>query len=105
MKIQTHQLVIPAKAGTQEKVEKKSPFHINWEKIVLFQPPDWVPAFAGMTNWGNINAYITSNLRILRNGKMTTGVAPMRISCIEWLYVNGLNKTITVPTSQQIFIG
>jgi hypothetical protein len=52
MKIQTSQFVIPAKAGTQEKVEKKRLFHINWEKIVLFQRPDWVPAFAGMTTGG-----------------------------------------------------
>jgi hypothetical protein len=45
MKIQTPQFVIPAKAGTQEKVEKKKPSHINWGKIVLFQRSDWVPAF------------------------------------------------------------
>ena len=49
MKIQIPQFVIPAKAGTQEKVEKKRPLSINWEKILLFQRSDWVPAFAGMT--------------------------------------------------------
>jgi hypothetical protein len=49
MKIQTPQFVIPAKAGTQEKVEKKKLSRINWKKTVLFQRSDWVPAFAGMT--------------------------------------------------------
>jgi hypothetical protein len=63
MKIQTLQFVILAKEGTQEKVEKKRPISYKLEKIVLFQMPDWVPAFAGMTNWGNSSAYITSNSR------------------------------------------
>ena len=57
------QFVIPAKAGTQKMVEKKIPFHINWEKIVFFQRLDWIPAFAGMTNWGGTSAYITLNSR------------------------------------------
>jgi|JI6StandDraft_1071083.scaffolds.fasta_scaffold550327_2 hypothetical protein len=61
MKIQTHQLVIPAKAGTQEKVEKKRPISHELEKIVLFQMPDWVPAFAGMTTGGNASANIKLN--------------------------------------------
>ncbi|MBP9692548.1 MAG: hypothetical protein KBD90_04365 [Alphaproteobacteria bacterium] len=60
MKIQTSQFVIPAKAGTQEKVEKKKLSHINWGKIVLFQRPVWVPAFAGMTAGGETCAYFTS---------------------------------------------
>jgi hypothetical protein len=66
MKTQTHPRVIPAKAGTQEKVEKKKPLSIHWEKIVLFQRPDWVPAFAGMTTWGNASAYVTSKVHSKR---------------------------------------
>jgi hypothetical protein len=61
MKIQTSQFVIPAKAGTQEKVEKKRSISYKLRKIVLFQNSDWVPAFAGMTNWGSLCAHITSN--------------------------------------------
>ena len=56
-------LVIPAKAGIQEKVEKKRPSRINWKKIFLFQKLDWIPAFAGMTNWENASGHITSNSR------------------------------------------
>ncbi len=61
MKIQTSQLVIPAKARNQEKVEKKEPFRINWEKIVLVRWQAWVPAFAGMTIGGGTCAYPTLN--------------------------------------------
>jgi hypothetical protein len=61
MKMQNPPLVIPAKAGTQEKVGKKRLSHINWEKIVLFQKTGGVPAFAGMTIGGKTCAYLTSN--------------------------------------------
>ena len=84
MKIQTPQFVIPAKAGTQEKVEKKRPISYKLEKIIFFQWPGWVPAFAGMTNWGNVSAYITSNLRLLRNGKNDNG---------DGTYVHILHRT------------
>ncbi|MBP9682753.1 MAG: hypothetical protein KBD76_15225 [Bacteriovorax sp.] len=66
MKIQTPQFVIPAKAGTQEKAEKKRPISYKLEKIVLFQTSDWVSAFARMMNWGNASAYIMSNSRYVR---------------------------------------
>ena len=69
MKIQTQQFVIPAKAGTQEKVEKKRPISYKLEKIILFQWTFWVPAFAGMTTGGNVGAYITLNSRYIQ--KMT----------------------------------
>ena len=80
MKIQNHQVVIPAKAGTQEKVEKKRPLSINWEKILLFQRSDWVPAFAGMTTGGEtcvcllsdfsyINFFLFKHLSKLMDGK------------------------------------
>jgi hypothetical protein len=65
MKIQISQFVIPAKAGTQEKVKKKRPISYKLEKIVLFQRTHWAPAFAGMTTRGNICAYIMSNLSFL----------------------------------------
>jgi hypothetical protein len=68
MKFKTHQFVIPAKAGTQEKVEKKKLSHISWEKIVFFERTAWFPAFAGMTNWGNANAYIASNSHFFKEG-------------------------------------
>jgi len=57
MKIQTHPLIIPAKAGTQEKVEKKRPISYIMEKIVLFQWIYWIPAFAGMTKWWRGSAF------------------------------------------------
>jgi hypothetical protein len=65
MKIQNQPAVIPAKAGTQEKVEKKRSISYKLEKSVLFQRTHWVPAFAGMTTGGNASTNITSNLRYI----------------------------------------
>jgi hypothetical protein len=61
MKVQTSLFVIPAKAGTQEKLEKKRPISYKLEKSVLFQGTHWVPAFAGMTTGGSASAYIISS--------------------------------------------
>jgi hypothetical protein len=63
MKIQNPPLVIPAKAGTQEKVGKKEPSRINAKKLTLLPRIDWFPAFAGMTTGGSASANVTSPSR------------------------------------------